>query len=76
MKSSILIQEGGKYQLEIMGNKGYVAVWQSSDDSVVQVDKNGCLKGIRSGKATITAKIGTTTLKCIVTVVDTWTGWF
>lgn len=42
--------------------------WSSSEKSVVSVDKKGNIKAKKSGKATITAKVGKKQLKCNVVV--------
>jgi hypothetical protein len=49
------------------------ATWSTSDESIVSFDKYKqenkiSLTGMKKGKATITAKVGDTTLKCKVTV--------
>jgi uncharacterized protein YjdB len=63
--------------LELTGNKGYVAVWSSSDESIVTVDKNGKITELtKEGTAIVTAKFGNIEVKCIVTVKHRWTGYF
>ncbi len=42
--------------------------WESSDDQVVSVDKNGKLTAKSEGQATIIATVGTHTSQCLVTV--------
>lgn len=42
--------------------------WSSSDESVVTVDENGILRGIKVGTATITAQYDELTAECLVTV--------
>ena len=42
--------------------------WSSSNTKVVAVDKTGTVKGIKEGTAIITAKVGTKTATCKVTV--------
>lgn len=44
------------------------ASYKSSNPSVVSVNKNGMLYCKKSGKATITVKVGNVTKKCVVTV--------
>jgi uncharacterized protein YjdB len=54
-----------------------VAVWSSSDESIVTVDKNGKITALtKEGTAIVTAKLGNTEVKCIVTVKHRWTGYF
>ena len=43
--------------------------WSSSNESVATVDKNGKVKGIAEGKATITVKSGDLEASCEVTVI-------
>ena len=46
----------------------YKAVWSSSNDGIVSVDKNGVITAKDYGKATITAKFGDYTATCEVSV--------
>ena len=68
------VKEGRSYSLNLMGNKGYVAIWQSFDERIAKVDKNGRLTAIRPGEVTITAKIGNKTVECIIVVKQNWPG--
>ncbi|MBR1808082.1 MAG: Ig-like domain-containing protein [Paludibacteraceae bacterium] len=45
-------------------------VWSSSDESVVSVDDEGYATAHALGKATITAKCGTHTANCVLTVIS------
>ena len=74
MESQVEVKEGLTYQLNLTGNKGYVAIWQSSDERIATVDKNGKVTAIRPGTITITAKIGNTVVECIIVVKERWTG--
>jgi hypothetical protein len=77
MQNSMEIYETKSAQLGLTGNKGYVAVWSSSDESIVTVDKNGKITaGKKEGTATVVAKLGTITVTCEVTVKYRWTGYF
>lgn len=53
--------------LKVLHNKKKV-VWSSSNKKVVTVNKKGKLTAKKAGKATIKAKVGKTTYKCVVTV--------
>jgi uncharacterized protein YjdB len=54
-----------------------VAVWSSSDESIVTVDKNGKITALtKEGTAIVTAKLGNIEVKCTVTVKHRWTGYF
>ena len=56
-------------QLKIVSDDANVsATWTSSDTTVAEVDTNGLIKALKEGETTITAKVGTTELKCSVTV--------
>ena len=74
MESQVAVKEGLTYQLNLAGNKGYVAIWQSSDTYIATVDKNGKVKALRPGTITVTAKIGNTVVECIVVVKESWSG--
>ena len=74
MESQVEVKEGLTYQLNLTGNKGYVAIWQSSDERIATVDKNGKVAAIRPGTITITAKIGNKTVECILVVKQNWSG--
>ena len=74
MESQVTVKEGLTYQLNLTGNKGYVAIWQSSDPYIATVDQNGKVKALRPGTITVTAKIGNTVVECIVVVKESWSG--
>lgn len=62
---TIRIKESFKNELD--GYSGKVT-WTSSNKKVATVSSKGVIKGIKKGKATITAKAGGKTYKCTVTV--------
>jgi uncharacterized protein YjdB len=67
-KSSM--NKGDTMLLSVSGTKETVE-WSSSDESVATVDSLGNVTGLSTGRATITAKIGSLTKKCTVTVTET-----
>ena len=76
LTSAVTLYEKESYQLTLSGNKGYVAIW-SSDSNILSVDKNGKITaGTEEGTAVVTAKLGSQTVKCIVTIRQRWTGYF
>ncbi len=74
LESRVVVKEGLSYQLNLTGNKGYVAIWQSSDTRIATVDKDGKVTALRPGEVTITAKIGNKTVECILVVKQNWSG--
>ena len=70
-KKQISMQAGTGYILKLRGNKDKV-VWKSSKKSVVQIvysdTEKALLSAKKTGKVTISAKIGKKTYKCKVTV--------
>ena len=73
MESSITIEEGAMYQLNLTGNKGYVAIWKTCKESIVSVDKNGCITALKEGTATVIAQIGNSVVECQIVVKQAWT---
>ena len=73
MLSAQTVEIGLAQQLAIEGSKGYAAVWSSTDESVVTVDENGVLIGVKEGTAVITARLGSREFSCTVTVKQGWT---
>ena len=74
LESRVEVKEGLSYQLNLTGNKGYVAIWQSSDERIAKVDNIGRVTALRPGAVTITAKIGNKTVECILVVKQNWSG--
>lgn len=66
-KSKAKITVGDTLKLKVKGAKGKV-LWSTNNKKVASVSKKGVVKGKRTGKATITAKITGKNLKCKVTV--------
>ncbi|HCT90022.1 MAG TPA: hypothetical protein DF613_01370 [Lachnospiraceae bacterium] len=66
-KKSAKVTVGGTVQLKVTGTAQKVK-WSSSDTSICTVSKNGKVKGIKVGGATVKATVGKKTLKCSITV--------
>ena len=66
-KTSISLNAGAKYGLKLSDTTQKVT-WSSSNPSVAAVSSNGMVTGKKAGTATITAKIGSKTYTCKVTV--------
>ena len=66
---------GKEITLELAGNKGYVAIWTLSDESVASIDKNGKLIGKSVGEVVVTAKIGNKTAQITVSVLPVEMSW-
>ena len=66
-KKKATITVGKTLQLKIKGTKKKKK-WSSSNKWVATVNKKGKVKGLRAGRATITAKVGKKKYKCKVTV--------
>ena len=65
-QSKLTITAGQSHKLSVTGASGSVS-WTSSKKSVATV-KNGKVTAKKAGKTTITAKSGSKTAKCVVTV--------
>ena len=61
------ISVGEKYKLKVSGTSKKVK-WSSSNKKVAKVSKKGVVTGKKTGKATITAKVGKKKLKCKISV--------
>ncbi|MCH5267673.1 MAG: Ig-like domain-containing protein [Lachnospiraceae bacterium] len=66
-KTKLTLTVGSSSKLKITGTEDKVN-WKSSKSSVATVSSTGNVKAKKVGKATITAKVGQDTLKCVVTV--------
>lgn len=67
LKKKATVKVGKTVKLKVKNAEGTVK-WSSSKKSVATVNKNGKVKGIKKGTATIKAKVDGETLKCKVTV--------
>lgn len=63
---SITLKKGGSYKLKVKNGTG--VKWSSNNKGVATVSSKGIVKAKRTGKATITAKVGKKKLTCKVTV--------
>ena len=66
-KKKATVYVGKTVQLKVTGTKKKVK-WSSSNKKIAKVTKKGIVKGIKVGKAVITAKVGTKKYKCKVTI--------
>ena len=66
-------EEGATYKLNLTGNTGYVAIWKTCKESIVSVDKNGCITALKEGRATVIAQIGNSVVECQIVVKQSWT---
>lgn len=66
-KKKVTMYSGEKTQLIITGSRKKVK-WRSSNKKICKVNKKGLVTAKKKGKATIKAKVGKKTLKCIVKV--------
>jgi len=66
-KTSVSINKGSTTTLKVTGTNKKVT-WFSSNKSIVTVTQKGIVKGVKVGKATITAKVSGKIFRCNVTV--------
>ncbi|MCD8077905.1 MAG: Ig-like domain-containing protein [Lachnospiraceae bacterium] len=66
---SVSLLVGKTKKLKVSGS-GAAVTWSSSKPEKVSVDENGKVTALAYGSSTITAKIGSTKLKCTVKVYD------
>lgn len=69
-KTKTTVYQGESVKLKITGTKSTVK-WTSSDKSIATVTSKGKVSAISEGKATITAAVGKSKYKCVVTVKPT-----
>lgn len=71
-QNKMTLQKGKTYTLTAYANGAKVKAssvkWTSSNKKVVSVNKKGVIKGLKNGKATITAKTSYGKATCVVTV--------
>ena len=65
---SYTLSQGKTLQLKINGVKAKKVKWKSSNKKVATVSKNGTVKAVKSGKATISGKYKGITFKTNITV--------
>lgn len=66
-KKNVSLNKGSSTTLKIKNTKQKIK-WSSSNKKVATVNSKGKVKGIKDGKATITAKVGSKKYTCKVTV--------
>jgi len=66
----LMLSEGKTAVLSVTGTKAAVK-WSSSNKKVATVSRKGVVRAVKDGKAIITAKAGTRTFRCTVTVKTT-----
>lgn len=66
--SSAYLYRGETLKLYVTNRGSKKVSWKSSNTKVVSVDKNGKVKALKAGNATIFAKIGTKNLRCKIKV--------
>ncbi|MBP5766862.1 MAG: discoidin domain-containing protein [Clostridia bacterium] len=70
VREALELYVGEEDKLELKGEGSANATWKSSDESVVTVDKDGAVKGLKVGTAEITATSGAAEAVCKVYVVE------
>lgn len=73
METNAEMREGDTYQLTLIGNKGYVAIWNVMNEAVATVDKNGCITALSQGITVVRATVGNRIVECVLTVKQSWT---
>ena len=66
-KTDMTLAVGELYPLKISNYSGTVT-WSVGDSSIASVNTDGTVKALKSGRTTVTAKVGDRTLSCIVRV--------
>ena len=66
-KTDITLAVGELFPLKITGYSGTVT-WSVGDSSIASINTDGTVKGLKSGRTTVTAKVGDRTLSCIIRV--------
>lgn len=64
------IQEGKTFGLKLNNAERGKVKWSSSNSKIATVNQKGKVKGVKSGKCTIVAKLGKASYKCKVTVLE------
>ncbi len=67
-KTALSLTAGGNETLVATVSTGAAVTWTSSNEAVAKVDANGKITAIAAGTATITAKVGSVSATCQVTV--------
>lgn len=73
-KDIVYIAVGGTYDLDVIYDKiGFIdntINWTVSDNSIVSIDENGIVTGIKTGNATISATMSDKTVTSLIVVTD------
>ena len=70
MEQNLLMDTDDTYTLNLTGCKDYSVIWTTSNDGIATVDKNGKVTAVAEGKTVITAKLGSKSLSCSITVKE------
>jgi len=73
-KTKATIYVGKTVTLKLKNNKNKVK-WSSSNKKIATVSSKGKVKGKKTGKVTIIAKVGKKKYKCRITVKRCWYHW-
>ncbi len=65
----VAVRQGKTFTVSV-NNAAKKVTWSSSDKKVATVSNKGVIKGVKPGKAKITAKVGKETFTCDVTVMN------
>lgn len=73
-KDIVYLAVGGTYDLDVIYEKiGFVdetVNWSSSDNSIVSINENGIVSGIKTGNTTVSATMGDKTITSSIIVTD------
>ena len=67
-RTKATITVGSRISLKVKNAKGKKVKWKSSNSKVAKVSKSGTVRGVKPGKATVKAFVGSKKLSCKITV--------